>query len=389
VDNDGDGATDCADTDCVADPACASGSPESCTDGVDNDGDGATDCADTDCALDIACIVGTCDNPHVINAAGTFEGDTTLTYDSQEGTCIVTSGGSDDVWAFTPPSSGPWCVRVTNAVWDSVLYNRTACDASGSEISCNDDENAPTIRTSRLENSLTAGQTYFYVVDGYDGGDFGSYALQVTAGTCASATGGEICTDGIDNDGDGAIDCDDSACSSAAACSFASGSGTCGSPFFASGFGTFSGSVSGTSSREGSCSRTTAGEEEVVDWTSPITGTVCVSAEETASWDPVLYARTVCGTNGASAEVACSDDVAEGNTSSRITLDVVAGASNTLIVDSYNASTSPTTWRITIRAGSCTSLFPTDPTCADSIDNDSDGLSDCDDPLCAEDGACL
>ncbi len=55
-DEDGDGATDCADPDCSSDPACSSPSRETnCADNIDNDGDGATDCADTDCSSDAAC----------------------------------------------------------------------------------------------------------------------------------------------------------------------------------------------------------------------------------------------------------------------------------------------------------------------------------------------
>jgi hypothetical protein len=56
VDDDGDGATDCADPDCAGDPACGPRPPEAdCDDGADDDGDGATDCADPDCAGDPAC----------------------------------------------------------------------------------------------------------------------------------------------------------------------------------------------------------------------------------------------------------------------------------------------------------------------------------------------
>jgi hypothetical protein len=49
IDNDGDGDVDCADADCSGDPACSGGcdpSPEICDDGVDNDCDGKVDCAD-------------------------------------------------------------------------------------------------------------------------------------------------------------------------------------------------------------------------------------------------------------------------------------------------------------------------------------------------------
>ncbi len=48
VDDDGDGAQDCADTDCHDAPECAAAA-EVCTDGIDNDHDGEADCADTEC----------------------------------------------------------------------------------------------------------------------------------------------------------------------------------------------------------------------------------------------------------------------------------------------------------------------------------------------------
>jgi len=51
VDDDEDGAIDCADSDCAADPACT----EDCANGVDDDDDEEIDCADRDCAEDDAC----------------------------------------------------------------------------------------------------------------------------------------------------------------------------------------------------------------------------------------------------------------------------------------------------------------------------------------------
>jgi hypothetical protein len=64
VDDDGDGAVDCDDSDCAADPACESQCDDtetSCTDGIDNDCDNATDCADSDCADDAACATDVCE----------------------------------------------------------------------------------------------------------------------------------------------------------------------------------------------------------------------------------------------------------------------------------------------------------------------------------------
>ena len=54
--------------------------------------------------------------------------------------------------------------------------------AGGSEVGCNDDAcvNANGLfRASRLTPAVTAGQTYFIVVDGY-GGVQGSFSLTVT-----------------------------------------------------------------------------------------------------------------------------------------------------------------------------------------------------------------
>lgn len=45
-DNDGDGAVDCADLDCLNASSCQ----EVCNDGIDNDNDGFVDCEDGDCS---------------------------------------------------------------------------------------------------------------------------------------------------------------------------------------------------------------------------------------------------------------------------------------------------------------------------------------------------
>ena len=59
IDNDGDGAVDCLDSDCSESSFCAQDDPEDevCNDGIDNDGDGATDCVDIDCSNDVFCVV--------------------------------------------------------------------------------------------------------------------------------------------------------------------------------------------------------------------------------------------------------------------------------------------------------------------------------------------
>jgi hypothetical protein len=61
MDNDGDGAADCADTDCTNVPACPRA--EDCGNNLDDDQDGLTDCLDSDCASSPDCApVEDCDN---------------------------------------------------------------------------------------------------------------------------------------------------------------------------------------------------------------------------------------------------------------------------------------------------------------------------------------
>ena len=65
VDDDGDGAIDCADTDCVGDAACA----EICTNGIDDNANALVDCAEMSCdtlpcdALGSLCTAGVCTCP--------------------------------------------------------------------------------------------------------------------------------------------------------------------------------------------------------------------------------------------------------------------------------------------------------------------------------------
>jgi hypothetical protein len=61
-DDDCDGKTDCADSDCASSPACSCvpTGPEICGNGIDDDCDGLADCADSDCAMSTACVTVAC-----------------------------------------------------------------------------------------------------------------------------------------------------------------------------------------------------------------------------------------------------------------------------------------------------------------------------------------
>ncbi len=90
LDDDFDGATDCADSQCSSQPACV----ENCSDGIDNDMDSLTDCADNDCSANFACI-----KPF---ASWTFDQCTAL------GWTLSASVGNGVAWAVdATPNIGP------------------------------------------------------------------------------------------------------------------------------------------------------------------------------------------------------------------------------------------------------------------------------------------
>jgi hypothetical protein len=93
LDDDGDGAIDCADSDCASDPACQGPTTETnCTNLLDDDGDGAIDCADSDCASDPACQQAT-----ETNCSNGLDDDGDGLIDCDDPDCTKNrSGGGDD-----------------------------------------------------------------------------------------------------------------------------------------------------------------------------------------------------------------------------------------------------------------------------------------------------
>src|SRR5262249_35034129 len=133
---------------------------------------------------------GSCASPYVMPAqGGTFSG-TTSGESTLSGTCASTSGAPERVIQWTPATSGTAIIETCSATattFDTVLYLRQGTCANGAEVGCNDDTKGCGIsgdgtdprRGSRLTATVTAGQTYFIVVDGY-GSQGGNFSLTVT-----------------------------------------------------------------------------------------------------------------------------------------------------------------------------------------------------------------
>jgi hypothetical protein len=261
LDNDGDGAIDCADPDCATFPGCASdfcpgytgantccqnsdpcgwaadgicdcdgtcawdqpdcgGGVEICDNFHDDDGDGAMDCADPDCAGDPACAGPfDCANPLYFWDFGTLTGTTLGAPAVQSGDCG--GAGPEVVYAFGVGS--PLCIRLSTAgsAFDTVLHVREDnCTDPAAQIACNDDFGGSFV--SEVEFTAQPGPMYYVFVDSYAAG--GDYAITISE--CAGPQP-EICDNGQDDDGDGATDCADPDCIGHPACG---ASGDCCTP---------------------------------------------------------------------------------------------------------------------------------------------------------------
>ncbi|MCB9530027.1 MAG: hypothetical protein H6701_16855, partial [Myxococcales bacterium] len=222
LDDDDDGDVDCDDEDCFLDPNCLIGPEEICDNGQDDDGDDAIDCADADCAFDPACFEPvTCDDATEIGF-GTFEGTLEGPSSTDLASCTFfpnDAGGPEAFFAFTSAAGGQVCVDTRGSEPDTILTVRVdPCEDPASEIACNDDiDFIGGFATSEVDFVAEAGTTYYIVVDTFER-DSGAFVLNVSEGPCGDIGEDEICDDGVDNDGDEAIDCEDADCGGDPAC---------------------------------------------------------------------------------------------------------------------------------------------------------------------------
>src|SRR5205807_8318535 len=123
-----------------------------------------------------------CNNATVIPAGGGTFTATTSGASTLAGTCGSSGSSPEKVFQWTPSLSGPATIETcgSGTTYDSVLYLRAASCATGAEVQCNDDARANAsglFRASPIMPPVTAGTTYYIVVDGF-GGSSGSFALR-------------------------------------------------------------------------------------------------------------------------------------------------------------------------------------------------------------------
>jgi len=290
--------------------------------------------------LPAAATAGGCASPTVVPAAGgTFTGATSGS-DALAGSCVGVAGSPERVFAWTPAVSGTATIQTcsaTQTTFDTVLYLRQGSCAAGTEVACNDDtqgcgntlDPSNPYHGSRITPTVTAGQTYYVVVDGYAGAA-GNFALTIVPPSgCANTT------------------------------------------VVPAGGGVFTGATSGASALSAGCAPSSAAPERVFQWTPAISGTATIhtcSATQT-TFDTVLYLRQ--GACGGGADLVCNDDTTGcGNTldtsnphqGSRLTPTVAAGQTYFIVVDGYASAAGTFQLTVTPPPGTAASaLAPAPP----------------------------
>ena len=175
----------------------------SCDNAVDDDGDGAVDCEDSDCSALFAC---TCPEEDLGSSLGSTiaSGSTTGQGDELAGSCGG-EGSPDVTFSWVAPAEDRYTFDLTGSDrnFDTVLYVLDE-GCLGTEMACNDD--ASDVQ-SAAQVDLVAGQRVTVVVDGVRG-NHGGFELNVEPlSSCPDGTLGSVLGEGAargSNEGQGA-----------------------------------------------------------------------------------------------------------------------------------------------------------------------------------------
>jgi len=259
--------------------------------------------------------------------------------DSASATC-GSSGGNDIAISWTAPADGEYVVSTEGSDFDTVLHVRAGADCAGTEVTCNDDGGSGLQSVASF--TATAGDTFTFVVDGYDGADEGDYVLNIVQLVCPDGDLGSMTGDAVS-------------------------------------MGTTAGA--GDATAPTACGSTGA-EDIAFTWTAPSTGMWTFDTFGSA-FDTVLHVHT--GSScGAADETACGDDFS--SLQSRVDVMLTSGDMVTIVVDGFGTgdvgdyvlSINPTP-TVTDEVGACD----------DGTDNDRDGAADCLDADCFGYTVCL
>ncbi len=303
------------------------------------------------------------------------------------GVCSGTSLGviANDVWfSLTPPVDGEVDFSTCGlATFDSDLVVYTGPCGNLNPVACDGDTPGCATDTSRvLDFPVTGGVTYRVRIGSWEAlvGWPGELLIDYTPFF-------EVCDNGLDDDADSLVDCDDPDCSAALVCQPwpADECASAAAAFLgANAIDTTGATDSPEPILPAGCAGTELGamaKDVWYEFTPNGPGILTVSTCDGAGFDTDLAIYT--GSCGALTQIACNGDTQGCAVStSIIDLPVAAGIALTIRVGG----------RTSADAGTGTmsiSLFLPPEVCANLIDDDFDGFTDCDDSDCANDPFCV
>lgn len=271
-------------------------------------------------------------------------------------------GGSGDlVYAFTPPSDGPYTFRLTPGPWDAGIFLVSDCADTASTCIVGQEVNTSPLSISA---TLVGGTTYYIIADGGAAGQEGEFELDICRPECA----GRVCGDDGCGGSCGSCPAGDSCGPVGLMCSATAGE-TCTAPFvigalpytdsndtrrFTDEYGVLGGSCPGVGPNRG------GGSSDVVYAFTPSAAGDYVFEVTSAGFNAGLFVTTTCGDFPGS----CLGGVLSGGS---LALSLAAGTTYYVHLDGI-----ANTWNA---AGPYT-LSVREPVCGDGI---LEALEECDD----------
>ena len=412
VDDNCNNLADCTDPGCFGDPRCAPLGQEICNNNLDDDADTRIDCADPDCMNSISCRptmgMETCDNgiddnrnslvdcadpqctmfPGCLALACTADADfgTIATHGANVSRAMNTTGGGKG-YATCAPSGGVGRVGrfQLDATADVRLDFKQGSNSAhaiglfraGASQSCDrnpvDCVNAMDNPTASKTFPALAPGVYWIIVEAYPNLP-GTTTLTLSTGSVVTP---EICANGRDDDGNGLVDCQDAACSNHASCI-----GTQCVPDLNVGTLVVNGPArsatvdtrTATDDYQPTCAAGVAGGDIAIEFTLAETAGLEVEFQQTGRSIFSVFRMPPPGLACDADQVRCSYQDDARNAVAFLTL---APGRYVFIVKAQSTALSGT---VNLRM-SAFGLRDVE-ICGNSIDDDSDGLTDCDDPEC-------
>jgi hypothetical protein len=180
-----------------------------CSDNQDNDGDGATDCADPDCIGATNCM-GACPGVDLGSVLGANVANASSAgWPDNFSAC--SGSGPEVTFTWTAPTNGTYVFDTNGSTYDTVLHLWDSC--TGSSLICDDDSGLNS--AAAISHTMSQGESVLVVLDSY-GSSGGNFTLNIQRSLTVSEV--NLCDDNTDNDGDGFTDCADSDCVGNASC---------------------------------------------------------------------------------------------------------------------------------------------------------------------------